>query len=207
MIDIRAISGRQPWPELLLASLKDIETRPRNTSYRGPFILHASKQEDKEAMKYYGYKEGELPTGALLGILNQKGVLTYNNAQEWIRDKELHKCYWVPESDEFPKYGSVMTPKRIRFKKPIPWKGQLGFWKLPEKELGKILEEYFSIKLKPEDEAWIKEMRAADKTIWICEDCKDLRAMPMSHPTIEEIPKEWDCPDCGKPLKEIKGDE
>lgn len=60
-----------------------------------------------------------------------------------------------------------------------------------------------TIKLKPEDEAWIKEMRAADKTIWMCEDCKDLRAMPKSHPTME-IPKKWDCPDCGKALKELK---
>lgn len=139
---MRALSCKQPWGEMLLTSEKDIETRPRNTNHRGQFILHASKQVDKEAMEYY--KKEKLPTGTLLGILNLKGVLTYNNTQEWIKDKDRHKCWWVPEPEEFPKYGYVMSDKRIRFEKPIPWKGQLGFWKIPEEALTDIIKSVIS---------------------------------------------------------------
>lgn len=38
---IRALSIRQPWADLILHGPKDVENRSWNTTYRGPFWIHA----------------------------------------------------------------------------------------------------------------------------------------------------------------------
>jgi hypothetical protein len=38
-----ALSVRQPWGELIVKGVKDIENRSRVTHYRGPVLIHASK--------------------------------------------------------------------------------------------------------------------------------------------------------------------
>ena len=41
------ISIRQPWAALIVTGIKDIENRTWSTRYRGPVLVHASKQADK----------------------------------------------------------------------------------------------------------------------------------------------------------------
>lgn len=38
-----ALSVRQPWGELIVKGVKDLENRTRVTHYRGPVLIHASK--------------------------------------------------------------------------------------------------------------------------------------------------------------------
>ena len=38
---MKALSIRQPWAELIVAGLKDIENRTWRTDYRGPVLIHA----------------------------------------------------------------------------------------------------------------------------------------------------------------------
>lgn len=40
---MKAISIKEPWATLILEGKKTIETRTRNTHYRGKILLHASK--------------------------------------------------------------------------------------------------------------------------------------------------------------------
>lgn len=126
---LKALSCKQPWASMLLESEKCIETRPRNTNFRGVFVLHASKKPDNESMQFYG-KSG-LPNGMLLGLLNLVNVIKYEDSDSWIADKIKHKCYWTPEQQEFPKYGYLINPGIIKFKNPIPYSGNLGFWNIP----------------------------------------------------------------------------
>ena len=38
---MKALSVRQPWAELIVAGLKDVENRTWRTDYRGPVLIHA----------------------------------------------------------------------------------------------------------------------------------------------------------------------
>jgi hypothetical protein len=44
---MKMISIRQPWAALIVTGIKDIENRTWSTRYRGPVLVHASKQADK----------------------------------------------------------------------------------------------------------------------------------------------------------------
>jgi hypothetical protein len=52
----QALSIRQPWAWLIVNGYKDIENRSWNTTYRGEFFIHASKQmlvrEYRECMDF-----------------------------------------------------------------------------------------------------------------------------------------------------------
>jgi hypothetical protein len=62
---MKALSLKQPFAELILQGRKTIELRKWNTSFRGRFLIHASKVPDAQAMKKFGFTD--LPLGCILG--------------------------------------------------------------------------------------------------------------------------------------------
>ena len=46
MVEVRALSIRQPWAWLIIHAGKDIENRIHNTRHRGPLYIHAPKTVD-----------------------------------------------------------------------------------------------------------------------------------------------------------------
>ena len=48
---MKALSLKQPWVELVIQGKKTIELRKWNTSFRGEFYVHASKNPDEKAMQ------------------------------------------------------------------------------------------------------------------------------------------------------------
>lgn len=118
---MKALSIKQPYAELILQGKKKIELRKWNTKYRGEFYVHSSKTPDENAMKKFGFKENELPNGFILGSVELIDVKEYKNDNEHKKDSDLHLA-----SSVWGRYGFILkNPKRI---KPIPAKGQLGFW-------------------------------------------------------------------------------
>ena len=45
---MKAISLKQPWADLIVNGIKDIENRTWKTSYRGKLFIHASKSFDRK---------------------------------------------------------------------------------------------------------------------------------------------------------------
>ena len=123
---MKALSIKQPYAELILLGKKKIELRRWNTNFRGEFIIHASKIPDKEAMEKFGFFN--LALGCIVGKVNLVDVKKYKNELEHNKDKELHLA-----SSAFGNYGFVL--KDVKGLKPIPCKGNLGFWKFDEKKL------------------------------------------------------------------------
>ena len=121
---MKALSLRQPWPELILQGRKIIETRTWNTSYRGNFYIHASGKTNKEEMEKHGFKK--LPRGKVVGIANLIDTKPYPTENDWKADNEKHLAGHLPYNKKH--YGFILTDvKRI---KPKPCKGQLGFFTL-----------------------------------------------------------------------------
>lgn len=124
---MKALSLKQPWAWLIINGYKNIENRKWSTDYRGPLAIHASKNWSQDGFDFLcGHKGIRMPRresyvfGALLGIVDLVDCVSAHDS-EW---------FWGP-------WGFVL--KNIReFKKPIPWRGQLGLFDVPDKILGQF---------------------------------------------------------------------
>lgn len=117
--NMKALSLKQPFAELILQGRKRIELRKWNTHFRGDFLIHSSKASDKMAMKKFGFSN--LPCGFILGKVKLVEVKKYKNKKEHEKDKNLHLA-----SSSWGDYGFVLeNPVRIE---KISAKGSLNFW-------------------------------------------------------------------------------
>jgi predicted transcriptional regulator len=117
---MKALSIKQPFAELVLQGKKKIELRKWNTNFRGKFLIHSPKVPEDQAMEKFGFKE--LPKGCILGKVELVEVKKYKDDKEHKKDKNLHLADAV-----WGNYGFILKNPE-RFKKPIPCKGNLGFW-------------------------------------------------------------------------------
>ena len=120
---MKTLSIKQPWAELIVSGRKTIELRSWNTKFRGKFLVHASKNPDKEAMKKFGFKE--LPCGFILGEVELVDVKDYAVTKDFDNDNHLADA-------SFGGYGFVLENFK-RFEEPICVNGRLGFWEFDKK--------------------------------------------------------------------------
>jgi predicted transcriptional regulator len=73
---MKCLSLKQPYAELLISGKKTIELRKWNTNFRGQFLVHASKNVNKEKCEFLGIDCNILDIGAILGTLDVYGVGT-----------------------------------------------------------------------------------------------------------------------------------
>lgn len=135
-----ALSIRQPWASLILKAGKDIENRCWPTKLRGRILIHAAKgmtrNEHEDAIEFavramrarprvgvktttlreLGFAFEDLPRGGIVGSV------------------EIADCVSASASPWFVgEYGFVLRdPKPLPF---TPWKGQLGFFDVPDHAL------------------------------------------------------------------------
>ncbi len=120
---MKALSLKQPWAELILQGRKKIELRKWNTHFRGEFLIHASKNPDKEGMKQFGFND--LPCGFIVGKAELSDVKKYQSDDEFNKDKNLHLA-----SQEWGTFGFILkNPERINI---VPAKGRLNFWEFKD---------------------------------------------------------------------------
>jgi len=112
---MKALSIRQPWAWLILHAGKDIENRGWPTSFRGRFLIHASKgmtrAEYELAIKLPYFSE--LERGGIVG------------------EAEIVDC--VTDSDSL--WFSGIFGFVLRNAKPLPFRplrGMLGFFEVPD---------------------------------------------------------------------------
>jgi len=117
---MKVLSLKQPWAELIVTGKKKIELRVWNTKFRGEFLIHASKISDLKGMEKLGFKT--LTTGAIIGKAKLVDVKKYPNKEEHKKDENLHLA-----SDSWGDYGFILE-NPVKFAKPIPCRGNLGFW-------------------------------------------------------------------------------
>lgn len=120
---MKALSLKQPFAELIVSGKKTVEIRKWNTTFRGEFLVHASKTPDKKAMEKHEYTE--LTTGAIVGKVRLVEVKQYENKSDFECDANKHFA-----TSDYGKYAFVLDdPQRVR---PIKMKGMLGFWECEE---------------------------------------------------------------------------
>jgi hypothetical protein len=131
---MKALSIKQPWAWLIVNGYKDIENRDWRypPSYRGRFLIHASKVPDfstTDSEKMDGLKRmiGFLPEAKVFefgGIIGEAAIV------DVVRDSESPWFYG-------PLGFVLRDAKPLRF---MPCRGQLGFFDVdyPEKPKGGV---------------------------------------------------------------------
>ena len=127
-----ALSIRQPWAWLILRGGKDIENRGWPTKFRGRVLVHAPKgctrAEYEDGVDALWQLCGPVVPAIELPPLDQleRGGL--------VGSVEIVDCVTSSRSPWFcGRFGFMLRdPKPITF---VPWKGQLGFFEVPEAAL------------------------------------------------------------------------
>lgn len=113
---IKVLSIKQPWADAIIYCGKDIENRTWNTKLRGRFLVHASKQVDKEAPDWvWAMVRHFSPDVPMLG-----GVIGSVELVDVVDDSDSK---WF----QGPKGFVLKDPKPIKF---IPMKGNLNFFEV-----------------------------------------------------------------------------
>ncbi len=123
---MKALSMKQPVPELILQKKKTIETRTWNTKFRGEFYIHASQSVIPALLKQFNFRDGSLPEGVIIGKAEISDVKKYNNEKDL---KEDYNKHLNTKTKKFPIYGYILKNVK-RLEKPIRIKGKLGFFEV-----------------------------------------------------------------------------
>jgi activating signal cointegrator 1 len=128
--EIGAITVVQPWAEIILRRGKNVENRQRNSHYRGPIAIHASKSKSKEWFSQcpIHIDPESVSFGSVIGFAILVDVITKDQVSK--KTKKWFKG----------KYGLVLA-NIIPLKKPIEVPGARGVWKLKGRPLRLCLEQ------------------------------------------------------------------
>ena len=129
---MKALSLTQPWASAVAALIKQWETRSWPTAFRGEVAIHASKGFPKWAREFGDLESlehpelAELPLGQIVCLCD----LTECRQTETL----------APTLSEMERKWGDYAPGRYAFRlenaraleTPVPAKGALGFWTVPE---------------------------------------------------------------------------
>lgn len=158
MTDIRwALTLTQPWATLVAIGAKSIETRSWATRYRGPIAIHAAKGFPGDAraichelpfepvLRMSGFaREDSLPRGAIVAVAVLVDVWQFDRTSA----ERIHRG---ASDGSFPahevsfgdfsggRFGFRLADVRA-IATPIPARGMLGLWALPDAVRGALNE-------------------------------------------------------------------
>jgi hypothetical protein len=124
---MKCLSSKHPYAELLVSGKKTIELRKWNTNFRGIFLIHTSRNIDKEKCKSLGIDYTKLSTGMIIGKAILYDVKKYDNKDQFLKDKNRHHA----DANLFETciYGfKIKNAQRLRH--PISFSGKLRFFKV-----------------------------------------------------------------------------
>ena len=124
---MKCLSLKQPFAELLVSGKKTIELRKWNTNFRGKFLIHASKQLDKDMASSLNINYTKFLRGAIIGTAILYNVKQYNSNSDFEKDKNKHYA-------DINKFGSYkfgfMVRNAHRFRTPMRYPGRLRFFEV-----------------------------------------------------------------------------
>jgi len=122
---VKALSLKQPWAQLIVEGKKTIELRSWNTHFRGRFLIHASKNTDKQACARFGFEH--VYEGCVIGSAVLCAVKEYKTLTELRADQDKH---WATDRyTRVPVRGFVLRDAKKT--KPVKLAGALGFFNTP----------------------------------------------------------------------------
>ncbi len=131
---MKALSIRPPWSWLIVKGEKPVENREWETKYTGPLLIHASKTFEKAD---WNWIRTEFPHIDLPRPI-PGGVNPLYHPGHIIGRVDMFGCLPIDFAGSSPwAFGPHVWYFRnpVEFFHPIPWKGQLGIFNVPERLL------------------------------------------------------------------------
>jgi hypothetical protein len=129
---LKYLSLKQPYADLLATGRKTIEIRKWNTNFRGSFLIHASKNVNKNACLTLGYDESNMVKGAIIGKAFVYDVRKYTTIEFFFDDRQKHFSIEDIKLDHsFKRYG-FLVKDALKFREEIPYLGKLGFFEVSD---------------------------------------------------------------------------
>ena len=129
---MKCLSLKQPYADLLATGRKTIEIRKWNTNFRGPFLIHASKNVNKDACLTLGIDENKLVKGAIIGKAFVYDVIKYTTMDVFWSDRRKHfSIEDIKSNHPFRRYG-FLVKDALKFREEIPYLGKLGFFEVSD---------------------------------------------------------------------------
>ena len=123
---MKALSMKQPVPELILNKRKTIETRTWKSDFRGEFYIHASNNLMQGFIDKFSIDESKLIKGAIVGKASIIDMKVYNTVEDFKLDSHKHLMD-IP--NKLPTYGYILDNIK-RLDNPIKLKGKLNFFEV-----------------------------------------------------------------------------
>ena len=133
MDGLLALSVRQPWANLIVLGLKDMEIRTWATKYRGRLLIHAGTTFDRVAM--WRFPMETVPRGAIIGSVKLAEILRFTR-KTWKEEGDRHL-----DTGQFPletAYAWILEDQRP-FSEPIPYKGALKLFRVDSEPVRQAL--------------------------------------------------------------------
>jgi len=128
---VKALSIQQPWAYCITHGTKRVENRTWCARYRGPILIHAGKRyqtdmeypihADSPEMEIVGMKRS--PRGAIVVSAQLVDCICPRDDARLAEDQ---RNWSDPDQHKF------LLAHAREFDKPIPYKGALGFFDVPE---------------------------------------------------------------------------
>ena len=131
---MRALTIRPPYSELAIDGIKKIEIRPWNTGIRDTILIHAGKTEHSH---HPGISIEGCTFGALIGTVELRSS-TPLSSDDFKNTVDMH-CVEPEGFDLKSKCFGWRFWNPVKFDKPVPYKGQLGFFKVPKSLLPEVV--------------------------------------------------------------------
>jgi hypothetical protein len=146
---MKALSLTQPWATLVILGEKRIETRSWNSYHRGPLAIHAAKtlpawarssctlSPFREVLLRHGIPHpSALPLGAIIGTVEMHGSYEFHHPDEptFVPCSEHERAFGDFTAG---RYGFLLRDARVI--EPIPCRGSLGLWDVPEEIARRIV--------------------------------------------------------------------
>lgn len=128
-----ALSVRQPWAEMIISGRKPIEVRTWQRSYRGRIWIHAGREKDEALELLFGYRE--LFRGGYVGSAEVTSI-EYIDNHRWEAWREMHHDRGPFQPNLFA--WVLAHPRRLP--SPVPAKGDVGLYTVPEETLRQLIE-------------------------------------------------------------------
>jgi hypothetical protein len=130
---MKALTVCQPYASLIVGwdgiryeDLKRVENRPRPYSHRGPLLIHAGLST-KWLSTWDGVLPPKMPFGALVGMVKVVACLSITSIRNLRQD-----LGWVKDHRHASGPCCLILGDARRFLEPIPYRGQVGLFEVPE---------------------------------------------------------------------------
>jgi len=123
---MKALTIKQPWAWLIIRGWKDVENRTWKTNYRGPILIHTSKQ--------WNVKDLEAANRIIYPTTLSDNVEHYNLGYV-IGIAELYDCVEHHDSKWFEGPYGFLLKNAKQFAIPMKYKGQLGLFDINNKQI------------------------------------------------------------------------